>query len=204
MNYSLLFIFLYWSSFCFSQDSLIQRIEVPSLAVRFSPVLAPYGISIGIGVIGMFEKKLSDDNSICIGAKLVSFPGNFSNQTNSLAILEYRFYYRGKQNKIVYFAPYLKLRNLIYSDSEGAGISHFYKEKSLGIGMSIGKLRYLKKSRSISINYFLGAGYFIPLETYGETRLGSTILGNTFVIDNIIARPDIRIGILFGFDLSKK
>ncbi len=183
----------------YSQDSVAIDSKLPWLSIKAMPFPLTYGVIFGYGYIGLIKKRLVKNQSICVGTKFMSSFGGTLQLKNRLLLLEYRYYLKLERSEAQYISPYIKLRDLYYSDYEGAGVTNTYNENSLGLGLTYGHTFYLNKKKWLELNTFVGGGYLFNIGSKGSTRLSGFDYAK-FEPSSIYTRFDLRLGFLLGFN----
>jgi hypothetical protein len=197
-----LFLTIHFSLISNSQtDSASENV----FAIKVMPFPIVYGIFYGYGVVGGIEKSISTKSSVTVGYKYLEY-GFFSSSSgeNSVFIAEYKHLLSRKNNESTYLIPYLKYRNMKYSEQIESSVVGSYSEKSLGVGLTYGTNESLVKSNQLTFDVFGGLGYFFKLEKEGRKYGGLVGPGVVaYAPDFLLHGFDLRIGALIGFNFMK-
>jgi hypothetical protein len=199
------FIIFFGILLSLNSNAQIDSVKEETLAIKAIPFPVLYGILYGYGVVGYIEKSISTKSSIALGYKYLSYDF-FSSRSgeNNVLIAEYKHILSRSKNENTYLIPYLKYRNMRYSEQIESNVVGSYLEKSLGIGLTYGTNESLVKSNRLTVDMFGGLGYFFKLDKEGR-KFGSMVGPGVvpYEPDFIIHGFDLRIGALFGFNFLK-
>jgi len=189
---------IFWNFY--SQDSISKNKNT-----EFQIKGAWLPVFIGYNYIGAVGLRWNNTNEINIGYKYLECMFTPSNSSiHSLILLEYKHFINSKRDE--YISSYVKLRKYNYKDFDGY-YGYNYDEKSIGFGFTYGEYLYLNKKKWLFLNYFVGGGWFIPINSegyYNSNYLGGGDKKYGYSPDILIRSVDLRLGVLLGIKFKKQ
>lgn len=201
----LLFLIVFFIQFSSNSNAQLDSASENIFAIKAMPFPVMYGLLYGYGVVGYIEKSISSRSSLTLGYKYLRYDF-FSSRSgeNNVLIAEYKHILSRSKNENTYLIPYLKYRNMRYSEQIESNVVGSYLEKSLGVGLTIGSRESLFKSNRLIFDGFGGLGYFFKLDKEGRKygrMVGPGVV--PYEPDFIVHGFDLRLGVLIGFNFMK-